>query len=205
MKSDVIHVTNTGEGIALALSQAEAVAAYKSLSPKDSLHLRLLAEEMMGMMRALAGEQEADFWIEDEGGDGAFRLHLKAQMQMDPDLREKLLSASTSGKNAAAKGVSGKIRDLFSRMLEGVGNVDAYAAGFPPVYTETLSVSAAAALAKNAPYTWSFNKYRSGAATDPDREEDWDELEKSVLAKVADEIEISISGGYVEMIVYKQI
>ena len=202
MKSDVIHVTSSGEGMALALQQAEAVAAFKSLPSKDGLHLRLLAEEMMGMLRALAGDQEADFWIEDE--DEVFRLHLKAQVQMNSDLREKLLSASTSGKNAAAKGVSGKIRDLFSRMLEGAAEVDAYAAGFTPICAETTSVSGAAAVAKNAPVTWSFNKYKTSAASDPGKEEDWDELEKSVLAKVADEIEIGISGGFVEMIVYKK-
>ena len=202
MKSDMIHVTSSGEGIALALQQAESVAVYKSLPSKDGLHLRLLAEEMMGMMRALAGDQEADFWIEDE--DGVFRMHLKAQVQMNTDLREKLLSASTSGKNAAAKGVSGKIRDLFSRMLEGAGDVDAYAAGFSPIYSEIESVSAAAAVAKNVPFIWSLNQYKSRTAADPEKKEEWDELEKSVLAKVADEIEIGISGGFVEMIVYKK-
>lgn len=202
MKSDVIRVTSSGEGIAQALQQAEAVAAYKSLSQKDGLHLRLLAEEMMGMMRALTGDQEADFWIEDE--DDTFRLHLKAKIEMNTDLREKLLSASTSGKNAAAKGVSGKIRDLFSRMLEGSGDVSAYAAGFAAPHMEAMPVSSAAFVAKNAPLTWSFNQYKASAAADPNEKETWDELEKSVLAKVADEIEIAIAGGYAEMIVYKK-
>ena len=199
MKSDVIHVTSSGEGIALALQQAEAVATYKSLPPKDGLHLRLLAEEMMGMLRALTGDQEADFWIEDESD--AFRLHLKAETQMNTELREKLLSASTSGKNAAAKGISGKIRDVFSRMLEGSGDVSVYAAGFPASHMDVMPVSSAAFVAKNAPLTWSFNRYKASAAAE---EEGWDELEKSVLAKVADEIEIGIAGGYVEMIVYKK-
>ena len=182
-----------------ALQQAEAVAAYKSLPQKDGLHLRLLAEEMMGMLRALAGEQEADFWIEDEAE--AFRLHLKAEMQMNAELREKLLSASTSGKNAAAKGISGKIRDVFSRLLEGSGDVGVYAAGFSAPHMEAMPVSSAAFVAKNAPVTWSFNKYKASAAAE---EEAWDELEKSVLARVADEIEIAIAGGFVEMIVYKK-
>ena len=198
MKSDVIHVTSSGEGVALALQQAEAVAAYKSLPQKDSLHLQLLAEEMMGMLRALTGEQEADFWIEDEAG--SFCMHLRTQCKMNTDLREKLLSASTSGKNIAAKGVSGKIRDLFSRMVEGSGDVDAYASGFSLPDAETTSVYEAASVAKNAPLTWSFNKYKASAA----EKEAWDELEKSVLAKVADEIEIGIAGGTVEMIVYKK-
>ena len=35
-------------------------------------------------------------------------------------------------------------------------------------------------------------------------EEKWDELEKSVIANIADEIEIGIAGKTVEMIVYKK-
>lgn len=89
-------------------------------------------------------------------------------------------------------------------MLEGSGDVDAYAAGFSPIYSEIVSVSAAAAVAKNVPYIWSLNQYKSSTAADPEKKEEWDELEKSVLAKVADEIEIGISGGFVEMIVYKE-
>ena len=202
MKSDVIHVTSSGEGIALALQHAEAVAAYKSLPQKNGLHLRLLAEEMMGMLRALTGDQEADFWIEDEAE--TFCLHLRAQRKMNTDLREKLLSASTSGKNVAAKGVSGKLRDLFSRILEGSGDIDAYASGFSLPNVDAMSVGEAAAMAKNLPVTWSFNKYKESAADDPAEKETWDELEKSVLAKVADEIKIGIAGGSVEMIVYKK-
>ena len=68
MKSDVIHVSTNGDGIAEALKLAEKVSAYSSLEKKDAIHLRLFAEEMMGMMTALTGEQEADFWIEAEGG-----------------------------------------------------------------------------------------------------------------------------------------
>ena len=43
------------------------------------------------------------------------------------------------------------------------------------------------------------NEKREGA------EEAWDELEKSVIAHVADEVKISIRGYDVEMIVYKKI
>ncbi|MBQ4341715.1 MAG: hypothetical protein II756_04310, partial [Clostridia bacterium] len=116
MRSDVIHVTNGGRGFEEALSQAELVARYKGLPNKSALHLRLLAEEMLGMMNALTGEREADFWIDDE--DGVFTLHLQAEAEMNAKLRKNLLAVSTSGVNAAAKGVTGKVRDLFERMLE---------------------------------------------------------------------------------------
>ena len=41
--------------------QAEKLAAYKELDGKPALHLRLLTEEMMGMMRSIAGEAEGEF------------------------------------------------------------------------------------------------------------------------------------------------
>ena len=70
MKTDKITVSSQGARMNAALEQAEKVAAYKGLSMKDGLHLRLLTEEMMGLMRSITGEREGIFWIEDhEEGD----------------------------------------------------------------------------------------------------------------------------------------
>ena len=96
-----------------ALAQAEKVAAYKELSPKSALHLRLLTEEMMGMMRSITGEPNGFFWIEDE--DGVYQLHLQVKTRMNTDRRERLLSASSSGGNESAKGLMGRLRDFFDR------------------------------------------------------------------------------------------
>lgn len=201
MKSDVIHVTNTGDGVAEALKQTELVANYKSLPKKESIHLLLLAEEMLGMMKALTGEQEADFWIDDENN--KFQLHLKAKTSMNAEMRRNFLSASTSGENIAAKGVMGKIRDLFNRLVEPAESPlsSEYAAGW---ISSNLSTSEAAAIAKNyasaSISVWSLNKYKSHQV----KGEAWDELEKSVIANIADEVEIGIAEDTVEMIVYKK-
>ena len=77
MKTDVIVVSSSGKQMQAALDQAEKVASYKGLSAKNALHLRLLTEEMMGMMRALTGETEGRFWIEDQ--DGVYQLHLAVE------------------------------------------------------------------------------------------------------------------------------
>ena len=45
MISDVITITSSGENMDAALRQADKVAVYKELSAKNTLHLRLLAEE----------------------------------------------------------------------------------------------------------------------------------------------------------------
>lgn len=197
MRTDIIHVTSEGTGIADALAQVEAVAVYKSLPAKSMMHLRLLTEEMMGMVRALTGEREADFWIEDE--DGVYQLHLKTETPVNAVMREKLLEVSTSGQNKAAKGVMGKLRDLFERALEpdGTGRDPMLAsgmlAGAEPMYIGSATAG-----------IWSFSRYKSALQDGAGPKEDWDELEKSIVANVADEIEIAIKDNIVEMIIYKK-
>ena len=69
MKTDVITVSSRGKQMEAALEQVEKLAVYKDLSRKGTLHLRLLTEEMMGMMRSITGETEGQFWIEDHEGE----------------------------------------------------------------------------------------------------------------------------------------
>ena len=86
-----------------ALEQAAASAAFRGLTGRDAVHLRLLAEELLGMFRQITGKAEADFWLDSEGG--RFELHLSADPRITDGMRRDLLSVSTSGKNAAAVGV----------------------------------------------------------------------------------------------------
>ena len=76
MKYETIKVTSDGYGLEDVLEEAEAVAEIRSLPKKDALHLRLLAEEMLCMLRSVTGRIEADFWIEEERN--CFELHLSA-------------------------------------------------------------------------------------------------------------------------------
>ena len=65
MKTDVISVFGRGNRAEAALEQADKVVAYKGLTGKNALHLRLLTEEMTGLMRSVTGATEGQFWIED--------------------------------------------------------------------------------------------------------------------------------------------
>lgn len=207
MKSDVIMVDSKGGGMDEAFAQVEAVAAYRGLSHKDTLHLRLLTEEMMGMLKAIAGEVFAKFWIEDELRAGHFVLHLNCSTGMDFEKRKQLLEISSSGQNAAVKGVTGKIREFFERAL-----VSDPSNGIPSYVGS--SFLAAGALLRDASTSsnyvcWSMQKYKEDVAERRDQEETaqeaWDELEKSIVANLADEIAIGIQGNEVEMLVYKNI
>ena len=207
MKSDVIAVSSGGEGMEEALRQTEDVALYKKLDKKNALHLRLLGEEMMGMLRSLTGETEASFWIEDNK-QGVFELHLKTVTVMDAEKRGELLRVSTSGKNSAAKGIMGKIRDIFESMLapDDLSPPNYYESGLQ--YDGFDMTDDPMKLAMISVTSWSLEQYRESVKAEensPDKAEEWDELEKSIVANLADEVKIFINGNAVEMVIYKKI
>ncbi|MBQ2202799.1 MAG: hypothetical protein II412_09495 [Clostridia bacterium] len=57
MKTDVIEITANGTGFTRVLEETERAAAYRGLEPKQALRLRLLAEEMTGMLKTLVGDE----------------------------------------------------------------------------------------------------------------------------------------------------
>ena len=116
MKTDVIEITANGTGFTRVLEETERAAAYRGLEPKQALRLRLLAEEMTGMLKTLVGDERFRYWIESEGR--VFSLHLETQTIVTRALREALLKASSSGKNAAAKGFMGRLREILTTMSE---------------------------------------------------------------------------------------
>ena len=115
MKSDVITIDNKGNGFELALSEAEAAAKYRGLDDKQTLQLRILTEELLGMVRSITGEMSCTFWIDSE--DKAFTLHLATKTVMDAVKRYQLISVSTENKNEAAKGFLGFLRDKFETAI----------------------------------------------------------------------------------------
>ncbi|MBP3719730.1 MAG: hypothetical protein J6J41_00190 [Clostridia bacterium] len=194
MRTDVITVSSNGKQMSAALEQVEKMASFKGLSSKGTLQLRLLTEEMMGMMRSITGEKEGQFWIEDE--DGVYQLHLRMNTIMDPAKREQLLGASTSGKNEAARGLMGRLRDFF----EQGDNLGAL-----PYFMSEADDPTAATMR----WEWSMNAYQNTLQDYMDQDqrarEAWDELEKSVVTHVADEIKVFIRGGQTEMTIIKKL
>ena len=188
MKTDVIEISPAGEGMAEALKETERAAAYRGLTPKESLRLRLLAEEMMGMLRTIVGEERSRFWVEAEGK--AFSLHLSTGARMNADLREELLKTA--------------IRDIFTQLSEPDGaTMDPKEYGFS--YVDVSSFDASMGVTTHGMlYGWSMKEYRSAVeehrAEEPEK---WDELEKSITARLADEVKVFIRGNTVEMVVEK--
>ncbi len=198
MRTDIIEVSSWDDRIGTVLSHVEKMAVYKELPPKQTMHLRLLAEEMMSMMRSITRGMHGEFWIEDE--DQVYELHLRVRTVMDSEKREQLLSAASSGKNESARGLMGRLRDFFDRGAD--ADVNAYTS--PLMLGGMYEDSSTPALN----WDWSLERYVEAYRNDhhvtEEQKEAWDELEKSVVARVADDVLVSIRGGTVEMVIVKK-
>lgn len=198
MKTDIVKVSSREDRIGDVLQQVEKVAVYKELTHKQAMHLRLLAEEMMGMMRSITGNMTGEFWIEDDHQ--VYELHLKARTVMDSEKREQLLSASSTGKNDSARGFMGRLRDFFDRS----GDADVASYSGPLMLSGMYEDTSTPALN----WDWSLDRYveayRNEHQITREQKEAWDELEKSVVARVADDVRVSIRGSTVEMILEKK-
>ena len=199
MKTDKITISSSGAGMNAALEQADKVAAYKGLPLRDALHLRLLTEEMMGLMRSITGERQGTFWIEDQ--DNEYQLHLQVRTLLTCEEREQLLAVSTSGKNESAKGIMGRIREFF----DWGSDEDIASCSSPLLLPDAFECTSSPSL----DWEWSMMRYESALSTrdinaDPVVKDAWDELEKSVITHVADDVKVAIRGGTVEMIILKK-
>ncbi len=201
MQSLTVKIDGSRRSAESALEATEAVGKLQGLDGKARLRLRLLAEEMIGTLVGVAGKVKADYRIEAEEKD--FELHLKAELELTDEMRELLISASSRKTNDAARGFIGKIRVLIADILCSAKDVPPYAmVNTVSEYTAgDLAVGCASAL-------WSMNTYKEeikrDAGKSKEAREAWDELEKSIIANVADDVKVRIAGEKVEMIVYKK-
>lgn len=199
MKSALITVTSDGQGIIEALSMTERFGTESGLDKKPVLHLRLLAEELFGMIRSIAGNVEASYWIEND--DNNYELHMKSDVEMNLKMRDQFLSASSSGENEAAKGFMGKIKVMIANMLLESQEPLPYA------MIDAISTYSMAGMTGEVVSVWSMSYYAEEIQkhmNDTKEAADvWDELEKSIVANIADDVKVKIKGKNVEIIVYK--
>jgi hypothetical protein len=189
-----------------ALAESEKYASYMGMEGKQALHLRLLTEELLGMVRAITGKFKAYFWIESQEN-GGYKIHLDAETPMNLDKKTGLISLSSKGVNYITGGFMGKIRDMVENGLYYYNKVDqlqiengiytpvGVTAGIIP---ESTGVDG---------FVWTMDEYRDKMKTargsDPDASNAWDELERSIVASIADDVEVSVRKNDVKITISK--
>ena len=207
MKTEHIKISNDGTGMNEALNLTDSLAVSLKLSKKQSFHLRLLAEEMFSMVRAIAGNFNADFWIEEN--DRNCQLHLEtAKMQLDYEKRREFLSVSTTGKNIASRGIMEKIRDIFEAGLYGMEEslkLQSEYGGGLSLYGAMDNLGTMDVGLADAIYSWSMQKYKSEIEAErSDNPDEWDEIEKSIIANIADDVKVGVRKDSLGIIIEKK-
>ena len=207
MKSNICKLNEDLNCLGAVLAEVEKVTAYNGLEAKKALRLPLLAEGRCGRLPGLTQNFKGEFWAESDGDNYELHVELRAD-DMDIDLRDELISVSKSGKNAAAKGVMGKIRAVAETML-----LTAFDPTLPPALSEGEFydchgfnmgfgyIDPTVSYETGYVYSWSLFNYKT--AVEEHEEDAYAELERSIVAKLADDIIVGVRGKQVEIVVKK--
>ena len=195
MKSNECMLSGKRSDIDKALKEVEKFAQYNELSHKETMQLRLLAEEMMGIQNGVMGFVNGKFYLENQGRTYNVYLHTEIEVNRHQAVQEKLVEMSTSGKNAAYTGFMGKIRklmdDMASNSMEEYYQIDSNMG-------ETVMLTSPVV---DYDRIWELSKYREQVKK---KVEQWDELEKSIVASIADELIVGSRNDYVDLIAVKK-
>ena len=197
MRSNVCKIEKGTRDLVAILNESERVAEYNGLSHKQSLQLRLLCEETDGMLPNIIDDFDGELWIDFEGRECKVNISIRIP-EFNSDKKEELIGIAKNKKNSAAIGVVGKIRDAIENFFLDEERIGALALssgtfGFANGYCDGVDYS----------YIWRLEDYRSTVKKE-EQTEAWDELEKSVIASVADDVIVGVKGKQANIIIVKK-
>ena len=202
--ADKIRISNTGSGMNDALNLTEHIADVMALNKRNKFHARLLAEELFSMVRAITGEFSAEYWLEADNVNKTFILHLDAKAELDYSKKREFISASTKGTNTARRGIMERIRDIIQAGLyvfeESAEVQSEYGTGIFNYGAMGMMMDDSGM--SEAIYSWSMQKYKNDVQKENDSDS-WDELEKSIIANIADEVQVGVSNDSITLTIYK--
>ena len=203
MLTEKIKISNSGEGMNEALELADSLAKTLKLDRKKTFHLRLLAEELFSMVRAITENFTGDFWLEEENH--TCKLFLEAKANLDYAKRREFLDVSTQGENIAQRGIMEKIREVFEAGLYNVQESFNIQAEYGTGMFHYGAIGVADSGMSEAIYAWSMQKYKDTINSERSGNSDaWDELEKSIIANIADDVQVGVTKDSVKLIVLKK-
>lgn len=204
-KTSELCISSVEESLVEALDIADGFIQRQNIDRKKAIRLRLLVEETIGLVRMMAGDFKAQFWIENE--DDEYKIRLNATTNMNIDKKDRLLSLSTSGKNNAVTGFMSKIADIIDNGFLNYNDImkdqqnfsNGYFIGYGMI-NETPVIG--------EPFVWSLSNYKNSLETvtedDSQSKEAWDELERSIVASIASDVIVGVKKDSVDLtIIYK--
>jgi hypothetical protein len=196
MKSNICKIEKGTRDLDAILSESERVAEYNGLDQKQSLQLRLLCEEIDGMLPKIIDDFDGELWIDFENG--VCKVNIAIQIpEFNADKKKELIGIAKNRKNSAAVGIVGKIRDSIENFFLNESNTEALS-----LKSESFGLGTGFSEGVDYSYLWRLKEYKNSVKKE-EAAEAWDELEKSVIASVADDITVGIKGRRANIIIVK--
>lgn len=174
----------------------EEFAAETGMSHKAYLRMRLLVEETMGMARTMLRNFQGELWL--EGEDPGYKIILEADVR---EHKDNALPAAGS-----PTGFMAKIAEMLncSYVFDDTSELPGNFSKMLPDYIRFGMVDT------DDPHVWvgrwSLTSYRHSLKEhdrNPGTEPKLDELEKSIVASIADDVTVGIYGRKIRLAIYK--
>ena len=191
MKSHVYKIEKGTQVLDEILFESEKVAKYNDLDHKEALQLRLLSEELVNLLPSVVSNFSGEFWIENR--DNYYELCVSVSVEdMDFDTRERLIKVSKNNKNAFVVGITGKIQAVFDYMV-----IDRNDPMISPAGKYGFSTNI------DFSQIWSLKEYQESVMAEKKARDAWDEFERSIIVKIADDVIVGVKGKKVSIIIKK--
>ncbi len=200
MKTNEIKFSDIRDAIDDILKESEKFCQYLELSEKDAHRIHLLTEETITFMRDVVGKYDATLWFENDGAKN--QICLTIPTSMNKTVRDDLLSLSSTGKNAAAKTITAKIADMIEVGLEQYELVEQLKIQYGGSYTDTQIYAPGTSVSESM-YQWALKDYAEtvDAEEGNTEAEEAETLERSIIAKLADNVEVFIRRSGVRVVI----
>lgn len=196
MISNICKIEKGTKDLDAILKESERVALYNGFNKKQTLQLRLICEEIDGMLPNIIGNFDGELWIEYENGVCKVTASVNIP-DLDINGKEELIKVAKNKKNAAVVGIASKIRNtienfFLEKWLMGTYSSAVGAFHMSTGYCEGVDYS----------YLWTLNQYKD--TVKDSKQEEWDELEKSIIANLADDVIVGVKGKQAKIVVVKE-
>lgn len=177
-KSKICIIDGSDNSIEKAIKEAERYAGSENLDKKMQLRIRLLSEELLSLSRGLTNLNNGKFRILRDGED--YDIEFSAAVNLSKNEIGRLSEVSSSGENDAYAGITGTVKHAIDEMISLSLNENQDRAS--DIMDNSIGKS-------DEDYRWSYNVCKDSEEIDSDEA---DELVKSVLTSMADDIKVFV-------------
>jgi hypothetical protein len=195
MISNICKIEKNNNALYEILNESESVAVYAKLNKKQTLQLRLICEELYGMLPNVIDNYSGEFWIEYENNECRVNALINIP-ELTAEKKESLIKLASNKKNAFAVGIVGKIRSAIENLFLDKEYFNIYD------MANLFNSGAEFSVGIVPTYSWSLNNYRK--VVKKEDVADWDELEKSIIANLADDVIVGVKGRKANFIIVKK-